>query len=81
MTESRLVDLVLKALTDRYVNPKGEVIQGNSISFVHQELRYDGVRNLPSGDRFEDLLTGLGFTIMRDARSVRPNQRATIVTL
>jgi len=59
-----LTDAILNYLNGDYTLSTGERVQGNSLSFVMQSLRYDGWR-LPGQMDFENEIEKLGFRIVR----------------
>lgn len=70
--DGRLTDAILELIA-----PTEE--QAESISFLHRTLREDGWKGLGNLDRFETIVTRLGF-VVRQGRN-RRNQKRREVTL
>lgn len=64
-TELKLQYAILNTLNCRYQLANGEVIQGQSISQLSQELRYAGWKGVSNLYDLEDTCKRLGFTITR----------------
>lgn len=83
-TRERLTDAILSALGSTYQLPTGERIQGQSISYLSQELRDRRWRGVSNLNDLESTCEELGFKIVR-AQMVRFGTKlcapARVVTL
>lgn len=79
----KLTDQILGLLTSTYVTERGEEIKGQSISFLHQELRDYGWKGLGHLNDFESLVESLGFTMVKAQliRFGKAQRFARVVTL
>ena len=64
-TNPALIDAVLNLLGSTYQLPSGEQIQGQSISYLSQELRDKGWKGVSNLNDLESDLQRLGFRIVR----------------
>lgn len=64
-TKTRLTDAILDVLTCTYQLADGTRIQGQSISFLSQELRDKGWKNVSNLNDLESTVEALGFRMVR----------------
>jgi len=64
-TDLRLQDAILARLTARYRTDRGEEVQGQSISYLSQDLRDAGWRGVSNLNDLETLVERLGFRMVR----------------
>lgn len=72
VTKEKLTDAILGLITCTYQLPDGTRIQGQSISFLSQELRDKGWRGVSNLNDLESTVEGLGFKMVR-AQGLRWN--------
>jgi len=73
--------IILNDLNSQYKIPTGEIVWGQSSSFLQQTLRQRGIKGISGlSQDFEKLVAALGFCVINGARSVDRNQRAIIIT-
>lgn len=84
-TELRLRADILGLIGSSYRTDRGETIQGQSISYLSEELRWKGWRGVSNLNDLETTVERLGFKMVRaqliysDGRS--PRRFARVVTL
>jgi hypothetical protein len=82
-TELRLQDAILENLVSTYRTHSGQEVQGQSISFLSQELRDSGWKGVSNLNDLESTCQNLGFKMVEAQLVLRGKARrfARVVTL